>query len=85
MSHLAIEGDQVGQARPAFHEPMLAGPDTLVVLHMPSECTRDESLHNLAQHRGQADGPVVPGILLPALPVDGCYNGDPLVIWDLPC
>ena len=25
--HLDIEGDQVGQAGPAFHEPMLAGPD----------------------------------------------------------
>jgi len=27
---------------------MLAGPDPLVVLHMPSESTQDESLHNLA-------------------------------------
>jgi len=28
-------------------------------------------LHNLARHRGQADRPVVPGILLLALLVDG--------------
>jgi len=32
--HLVIEGDQVGQAGCAFHEPMLAGPDPLAVLHM---------------------------------------------------
>jgi len=51
--HLVIEGDQVGQAGPAFHEPMLAGPAPLVLLHMPSECTQDELLYNLAWHRGQ--------------------------------
>jgi len=54
---------------------MLAGPEPLVVLHMPSERSQDESLHNLAQHRGQADRPVVPRILLMALHVDGCYIG----------
>ena len=46
---------------------MLAGPDPLVVLHMPGERIQDESLHNLARHRGQADRPVVPRIVLPAL------------------
>ena len=35
--HLVIEGDQVDQAGPAFHEPMLAGPDPLVVLHTSGE------------------------------------------------
>ena len=30
--HLIIELDHVGQAGPAFHEPVLAGPDLLVVL-----------------------------------------------------
>jgi len=29
VGHLVIEGDQVGQAGPAFHEPILAGPDPL--------------------------------------------------------
>ena len=72
MCHLVTEGDQVGQAGPAFHESMLAGPDPLVVLHVPGERTQDELLHNLPGHQGQADRPVVPGILLPALPVDGC-------------
>ena len=52
---------------------MLAGPDPLVVLHMPNECTQDELLHDLAQHQGQADRPVVPWILFLALLVDGCY------------
>ena len=56
---LAVEGDQVCQAGPAFPEPMLARPDPPVVLHMPGECTQDELLHNLAWHRGQADRPVV--------------------------
>jgi len=60
---------------------MLFGPDPLVVLHMPSERTQDESLHNLPQHRGQADRPVVPGILLPALLMDGRLTGDPPVIY----
>jgi len=62
----------------------LAGPVALVVLHMPSESTLDESLHNLARHRGQADRPVVPGTLLLALLIDGCYTGGSPVIWDLP-
>ena len=38
--HLVIEVDQVGQAGPAFHEPMLAGPDPLVVLHMLTVLTQ---------------------------------------------
>ena len=64
---------------------MLAGPDPLVVLHMPSEHTQDELLHNLAWHQGQADRPEVHGFLLPALLVDGCYIGHPAVVWVLPC
>jgi len=75
-----VEGDQVGQVGPAFHEPMLTGPDLLVVLHMPGERTQDESLHNLAQHRGQTDRSVVPRILL----LDGHHTVDPPVTWDLP-
>ena len=47
MDHLLIEGDQAGQEGPAFREPMLAGPDPLVVLHMPGERTQGETLHNL--------------------------------------
>ena len=79
---MVIEGDQVGQAGPLFHESMLAGPDPLIVLHMPRERTQDESLYNLAWHRGQADRPVVPRILFLALVVGECYTGDPAVIWD---
>ena len=30
--HLVTEGDQVGRAGFAFHEPMLAGPDPLIIL-----------------------------------------------------
>ena len=63
---------------------MLAGPDPLVVLHMPGARTQDESLRNVAWHRDQADRPVVPRILLPAFLVDGCYTGDPPVIWTSP-
>jgi len=64
---------------------MLARPDPLVVLHMPSERTQDESLHNLARHRGQADRAGVPRILLLALLVDGCYISNSPFVWDLPC
>jgi len=64
---------------------MLPGPDPQVVLHMPSELTQDELLHNLARHQGQADRSEVPRILLLAFFVDECYTGDPPVIWDLPC
>ena len=42
--HLVIEGDQVGQAGPAFHEAMLGGPDPLAVLHMPVEHTQEDAL-----------------------------------------
>ncbi|KAK4817206.1 hypothetical protein QYF61_003599 [Mycteria americana] len=49
VGHLVI-GDQVGQAGPAFHEPMLAGPDPLVGLHMPVECTQDDLLHNFPRY-----------------------------------
>jgi len=42
VGHLVVGGDEVGQAGPAFHEPMLAGPDSLVVIHMPGERTQDE-------------------------------------------
>jgi len=44
---MVVGGDQVGQAGPVFHEPMLAGPDPLVVLHMTGECTQDDRFHNL--------------------------------------
>jgi len=47
VGHLVIEGDQVGQAGPAFYEPMLARPDALAVLNTPGEFTQDELLHFL--------------------------------------
>ena len=75
MGHLAIKGDEVGQAGPAFHEAALTAPDPLVVLHMLGELTQDEPLHNLPWYRGQADRHVVPWILLPTLFVDGRYVG----------
>ncbi|KAK4814103.1 hypothetical protein QYF61_008198 [Mycteria americana] len=50
--HLVIEGYQVDQAGPAFHEPMLAGSDPLVGLHMHVERTQDEPLHNFPRYRG---------------------------------
>jgi len=67
--------NKAGQAGPAFHEPILAGPDSLVVLHMPGEHTQDELLLNLPQPRGQADRPVVLQVLLLALLVDGRHVG----------
>ena len=85
MGHPVIGGDQVGRAGPAFHEAMLAGPDPLVVLHLPSELTQDEPLNNFPQYLGQGERPVVPRILLQDCLVDGLHMGKPPVIWDLPC
>ena len=85
MGHLVIEGDQVGEAGPASHEAMLAGPDHLVVLHMHGALTQDELLHILPLYQGQAGRPVLPWILLLSLRVDGCHISSPPVAWDLSC
>ena len=85
VGHQVIEGDQVGQAGPAFREPTLAGPDPLAVLHLPGELTQDEPFHNLPWYQGYADRHAVLWIRLSALLVDGHHISKPLVIWDLPC
>lgn len=66
MGHLVIEGDEVGHAGPAFHKPMLTGPDQLVILRMPCDGTQDDVLHDLPQHRSWMHRPVIPRILFPA-------------------
>ncbi|KAK4829388.1 LOW QUALITY PROTEIN: hypothetical protein QYF61_003728 [Mycteria americana] len=53
--HLVIEGDQVTQAGPAFHKPMLTGPGHLVVPYMPHDGTQDDLLHNLPWHRASTN------------------------------
>lgn len=47
---------------------MLAGPDPSAALHLPEELTQDDPLHDLSPYRGQADRPVVSGIIPPAFP-----------------
>jgi len=76
-----IEGDQVGQEGPAFHKPMLAGPDPQLS-HMQCDLPQDDLLHNLLWHLGKADGPLVSWILLMTLLKDGSQNGKPPVLWD---
>ena len=66
MGHSIIEGDQIGQAGPAFHETMLAEPDPPFVTHMPCDHTQDD----LLQYRS-----VDPQIILLTLLVDGHHNG----------
>ena len=56
VGHLVIEGDQVGQGVPAFHESMLSEPDPLVLLQVSSEHIQDESLHNLARPQVRLTG-----------------------------
>ncbi|KAK4832512.1 hypothetical protein QYF61_023577 [Mycteria americana] len=53
---------------------MLAGLDPLVILYMPCDSTQDDLLHQLPRHRGQADRPVVPRVLLfkTRLELEGC-------------
>ena len=82
MGHSGTEGNQVGQAGPAFHEPMLAGPAPPVVLHLPCDLPQDDLLHDISWHWSQADRLIVPWILLTTL-VDGSHNGKPRVLWYL--
>lgn len=58
-----IEGDEVGQAEPTFHESMLARTGSPVILHMPCDHTQDDLLHDLPHYQDQTDGPVLPWIL----------------------
>ena len=81
--HPVIEGDEVGQAQPASHEPVLPGPDPLDAMHVSCDLTQDYLLHDFPWYRGQADRPVVPQILLTTLLVDGSHIGKPPVLWDL--
>lgn len=46
--------------------------------------SQDDLLCGLLWQRGQAGRPVLPWILLPAFPADGCHIGQPSVHWDLP-
>ena len=78
--HSIIEGNQVGQLGLALHEPMLAGPDPLLVPHMLCDLSQDNLLHNLLWHQDQA---AVPQILLTTLLVDGSPFGKSAVFWDL--
>jgi len=50
VGHLVVEGDEVGQAGPAFHEPTLSEPNFLIVLHIPCDHTQDDLFHNLSWH-----------------------------------
>ena len=81
--HPVAEGDEAGQARPAFHELMLAGLDPLNTTHMTCYLTHDDLLHNFPWYRGQAHSPVVPHILLTALLVDGSHISKPPILWNL--
>uniref|UniRef100_A0A8B9UJ11 Murine leukemia virus integrase C-terminal domain-containing protein n=1 Tax=Anas zonorhyncha TaxID=75864 RepID=A0A8B9UJ11_9AVES len=71
---------EVGQAGLAIHEPMLAGPDLQVVLHMLCDA---DLFHNLSWHQGQADRPVVPQVLVITLLIDRHHISKYPVIWDL--
>ena len=84
MCHLVLEGDQIGQIGPTFHEPMLAGPDPLVVPDMLHNHTPGDLLHDLPQYQGQADRPVILWVLLLAFFVPGHNVNKSPVTWDVP-
>jgi len=48
--HSIVEGDEDGEVGPAFQEPMLAGPDSLVVPYMIYDRSEDDLFHNLPWH-----------------------------------
>jgi len=83
VGHLVIEGDQVGQAGPDFHESLLATPDPQTVLHVHCDLTQGYMHHCLPQYCSQADRPVIPSIFLLTLLVDGCHIDKSPVIWDV--
>ena len=62
---------------------MLAGPDPLLIPHMPYGLPQDDLPHHLPWHQGQAGRPVAPQILLTALLVDKSHVGKPPVLQDL--
>lgn len=47
--HLVVQGDQVSQAGPTIHKPILTEPHHLVV---PCDYIHDYMLHNLLWHQG---------------------------------
>ena len=55
MYQLVLEGDEVGQAGLAFHEPVLTGPDPLLVPHMLHDYIQVDLFHHVSWHQGQAD------------------------------
>lgn len=59
----SLEGDQVCQAGPAFPNPTLSVPDSLVVLYVQCDGNQDDLFHGLPWYRGQADSPVAPWFL----------------------
>lgn len=71
MGHLVLEGDQIGQIGPSFHEAMLNGPNPLVVPDMLHNHTPDDLLHNLPQYQGQAYRPIILWVFLLAFLLDG--------------
>lgn len=84
VGHVVIEGDQAGQAGPAFPKVMLASfawspgcPVYALWLH-------SYLLRSLSWHWSHADRLAIPWILLTTLLGDGRHTGQPLVIWDLP-
>ena len=50
VGHTIIEGVQVDQTGPAFHESMLGRLDPLIVPYMPCNHTQDDLLHYLTWH-----------------------------------
>lgn len=72
--------DLVGQARPAFHEPMLAELDPPVVPHMLCDLLQGDLFHNLPWHRGQPDRSEVSQILIMTLLMDGSHIRKPPII-----
>lgn len=84
MGHLITKGDQVSQARSAFHKPILTGCDHPSVVYVLCGSTQDDLHHDLSWHQGQTDRPVIPWILLPALLLDG-YHIWQLLVFMLTC
>jgi len=69
-SHLTAEGCQVDQALFPLHKPTLSAPKYLIVLHVFGNGFQGYLLHVLPRNHGEADGPIMSGIILLAFVID---------------
>jgi len=65
------EGHQIGQARSALGEAVLAVSDHTFIPHVIKHVIQEVLYHDLPRHRGETHQPVVPRVLLAPFYING--------------